>query len=625
MKLHRITITNFRSFKGEQTFYFPGKPGLYFMQGVNDAEPRLGANGAGKSTIWEALLWVCFGKTSRGLKAGDVCNWDADKGTAASLDFYFENDPGVLWTVKRTWKPNSWVLAHVADRVTDEEVIDLTKDKENYFSDWLALEFAPFLHCLLMAQSQPMFLDLKHDQQASLFSEVLSLDHWLDYSAKASKQASAQDMETRRLERRLSEITGRIDGQQDFSGSVEQWEAERKRKLKGIEDEYQSVVARYTQAKAKLPGMEKADQETQSKYVQLKEECQQLDDKQVRPALKFYEEARRERDRAADRLDDAKRQLERTKNQQACPTCQRDFDAKDHRKHVEQEKAEVGALSYAFERRDEDCQAAVKAWVKAAAQLDDKFHFLDEIKEKADSNSQALRTLKQNIQLMERELDAMEDDDERIRAEVNPFKDVQAKAREEGQRLRAEREETQRLLDSSSEQYQLFSYWVRGFKELRLQLIAEALTELEIEVNSCVTALGLVDWELRFQVDRETKGGSIQRGFSVQVVSPASEKPTPWEAWSGGESQRLRLAATMGLSNLIRSRLGVDVDLEVWDEPSAALSPQGVQDLLEALEHRAHQEQRVIWVVDHTAHAFGGFAGGATITKTRKGSFISQY
>jgi len=619
MKLHRITMTNFRSFKGEQTFHFPEKPGLYFMQGVNEFEPRLGANGAGKSTIWEALLWVCFGKTSRGLKAGDVCNWDYDRGTVVEIAYETQEGAVSLKVMRRAWKPNSWTIIDLFGNVTD-----LTKDAENQALADFRLEFTPFLHCLLMAQSHPMFLDLKHDQQASLFSEVLGLDHWLDYSAKASKQASAQDMETRRLERRLSEITGRIDGQQDFSGSVEQWEADRKRKLAKLEDDYQPLLAKYTQAKAKLPGMEKADQETQFKYVQLKEECQQLDDKQVRPALKLYEEARRERDRTADQLDNAKRMLERTKSHPACPTCHRDLDAKDHRKHVEQEKAEVGALSHAFERRYEDCQAAEKAWAKAVAQLDDKFHFLDEIKEKADSNSQALRTLKQNIQMMERELDAMEDDDERIRAEVNPFKDVQTKAREEGKRLRADRDETQRLLDHSSEQYQLFSYWVRGFKELRLQLIAEALTELEIEVNSCVTALGLVDWELRFQVDRETKGGSIQRGFSVQVLSPASEKPTPWEAWSGGESQRLRLAATMGLSNLIRSRLGVEVDLEVWDEPSTALSPQGVQDLLEALEHRAIQEQRIIFAVDHTAHAFGGFAGNCTIIKTAKAGSIIE-
>jgi len=177
-------------------------------------------------------------------------------------------------------------------------------------------------------------------------------------------------------------------------------------------------------------------------------------------------------------------------------------------------------------------------------------------------------------------------------------------------------------LDTSERKRSLYSYWVRGFKEVRLGLIGEALIELEVEANSGVEALGLRGWELRFQVDRENKGGGVQRGFSVGVKSPLSVGIVPWEAWSGGEAQRLRIAAQMGVSDLARSRTGVDIPLEVWDEPTAGLSPGGVDDLLEALRARAIAEGREIWVVDHRTHAFGGFDGGATIIKTPSGSRI---
>ena len=75
-----LTITNFGPFRETQKFEFPREPGLYFMWGENQHEPRLEANGAGKSKLWEALVWVIFGKTSRGLKAGDAANWEAGKG-----------------------------------------------------------------------------------------------------------------------------------------------------------------------------------------------------------------------------------------------------------------------------------------------------------------------------------------------------------------------------------------------------------------------------------------------------------------------------------------------------------------------------------------------------------------
>ena len=623
MRLHSIRITNFRSFKGEQSFHFPGKPGLYFMQGVNALEPRLEANGSGKSTIWEALLWCFFAKTSRGLKAGDVCNWDVDKGTKVELDFSL--DERTLWTVTRTWKPNSWTLSHIADHITDEEVVDLTKSESNHVLDWLAVEFMPFLHCILMAQSQPMFLDLKHDQQAALFSEVLGLDHWIDYSSAASKRASTQDIETRRLERALAEVIGRINGQKDFTGSVEEFEAKRKKQIEEFDGPYSSKLDQLRVLKVTEEEAIALEKRRREALIEARAKLETIMDKEVKPAQELAELIRRDLGKAEDRLDAAVNHLERLKKETDCPTCKRPLDRQNHKLHVDEARADMIArqqLADKLQRQFADADAVMEALNKSNTKVLEAFGKAQNALSDAE---QSVRTQRAAVLRIEKELDDIEYQVERIEKEVNPFIDVQAKMKEEGKLLRAERDELQDKLDASVEKQSLYSFWVRGFKELRLQLIAEALTELEIEVNSCVTALGLVNWELRFQVDRETKGGSVQRGFSVEVVSPASTKPTPWEAWSGGESQRLRLAATMGLSNLIRSRMGVELDLEVWDEPSTALSPQGVKDLLEALEHRAQQEQRVVWIVDHTAHAFGGFAGGATITKTRKGSQISQY
>ena len=122
-----LRITRFRSFKETQTFTFPERAGLYFMQGVNEVEPRLQANGAGKTTIWEALTWLWFGKLSTGLKAGDICNWDSDEGTKVQFDYMIEGEGDCLYTLTRTWKPNTWTLLYRAEHITNEEAIDLTK------------------------------------------------------------------------------------------------------------------------------------------------------------------------------------------------------------------------------------------------------------------------------------------------------------------------------------------------------------------------------------------------------------------------------------------------------------------------------------------------------------------
>ena len=216
----------------------------------------------------------------------------------------------------------------------------------------------------------------------------------------------------------------------------------------------------------------------------------------------------------------------------------------------------------------------------------------------------------------------MEDEGERIENERNPFADMQSAQAADKEALTAKLEQFQHELDEDVTEHTLLSNWVRGFKDIRLMDMSTALTELEVEVNSSVSALGLPDWSINFALDRETAKGAIKRGFTVFVQSPDNQRPVPWESWSGGEAQRLRLAGTMGLSDLTRSRTGCTLELEVWDEPTDGLSPQGVSDLLSCLKQRAHDEGRQIWVVDHHALGYGAFDGVYTVVKTADGSQV---
>ena len=449
MKLHTIRITNFRSFKKEQSFHFPDEPGLYFMQGVNEAEPRLEANGAGKSTIWEAMLWCFYGKTSRGLKAGDVCNWEAEKGTRVEVDFSL--DENTLWTVTRTWKPNAWTLSHISDHITDEEVMDLTKSESNYLLDWLAVEFTPFLHCIMMAQSQPMFLDMKSEHQAALFSEVLGLDHWIDYSARASKKASSQDMESRRLQRDLSEVHGRINGQQDFKGSVEQFETDREFKLSGLLHPYHEKLDTLRRTVVECEDARSAEKKAQDAYDEARAAMERHQKKTTAPAAEAYEKIKYEFRRADDLCEDAKRKFKAIKEEKDCPTCKRPLDRKAHAEHLEEARVLFAEAEARVEEADKRCAEAEQIM---AALDKEAVRYLDAFGDASDAMNDASRlvaTLKNRRQWIEKELDDMEAQVERIEKEVNPFLDVQERARAEGERLRGERGELQALLDTSEE------------------------------------------------------------------------------------------------------------------------------------------------------------------------------
>lgn len=611
-----ITLSRFGSFTGKHRFEFPAGPGLYFMQGRNDAEPRLGANGSGKSTVWDALTWVLFGKDPRGLKAGDVANWEQPKG--ASVEFEFESR-GKLWSIIRAHSPNSWRCRLPEDEMGEHGLGCLADMDETLLRSFLPLDFTSFLNCVLMAQDQPMFLDMKAEPKAALFSEVMGLDRWIGYAARASEKAKAEDVVMRGLEQEIAKLNGQLSRQrpEDFAGSVEWWERQRKAKLVDIEYEYSNLWQKSGDTFA-LIEPEKVEVNRLATSLALLEEAAVKAGQEADVKKSAWIEAQtqvRLADMEEKRLDALVELLLRA---ESCPTCGSTGRSLDEA--LKRVTGDLGRARLKAKKLAEDRSGAEQQWNQAEDVAIGATRTVQEAREALTLAQRAAEEANRSHEATERELDRLDAEVDRIEAEVNPYHALQDQARHEGERLREAHDEVLARLAHAAERHSMLGFWIRGFKDLRLQLIAESLEQLAIEVNGCVLALGLVGWELVFEVDRETKSGSISRGFSVFVRSPHNDRQVPWESWSGGEAQRLRLAAQQGLANLIRSATGAVAGFEVWDEPTRGMSASGIEDLLESLSERARRERRQVWIVDHRSPGYGGFDGGVTVVKDEKGS-----
>lgn len=616
MKLKALTLERFGGFIQKQCFQFPDKPGLYFLQGRNDMMPRLGSNGAGKTTLWKALFWLWFGKTPDGLKAGDVCSWGAAKGTRVSLD-YVGND-GLNKTVTRTWAPNSWVLT--VEGVTT----DLAKGQATDLMADIGADFAPCLHSVLIAQEGVPFLDLKSEAQATLFSDVLELNAWVGYSERAGREASAIDRRVRDLETQQARLQGQLTAQEDFAPRYQAFENERRSRSERIEMQY----GRLLQEEAKALDDVKRHAADVKRLKALEDELR-VDVARQRDATdnarRAHEDALETERQLRWHLQANEKDMSTLETHETCPLCRvKLVAAADPASTIKVIEAESVELERDLKKAEGSTNAAQDFLTECKKDADELEALYRETQRMLTEISAKLAAATRNAGNIAKDLDDLEDDLDAVAAEKNPYQDVHQKTSRESARIQSELAQVQQSLRELNERLSVCTYWVRGFKDVRLQLIADALAELEIETNSAALELGLVGWELRFAIDRETRTGSIQRGFTCHVISPGNEKPVPWASWSGGERQRLRNAGEMGLSNLIRTRMGVGINLEVWDEPSRGLSPAGVKDLLDTLAKRAELEQRQIWVVDHTSHTYGGFSGGALVVKTEDGASVIQ-
>lgn len=165
-------------------------------------------------------------------------------------------------------------------------------------------------------------------------------------------------------------------------------------------------------------------------------------------------------------------------------------------------------------------------------------------------------------------------------------------------------------------------YWKHGFKRIRLFFIEQILIPLQIEIKSAIASHGLNGWSIQLSTESETKSGTTKLGIQIKVKSLTAEGP--WEGWSGGEGQRLRLAVAEGVASLIQRAAGTWWNLEVFDEPTAHLSPEGIEDLLRSLEYRSDVLKKQIWVVEHNALTFSNFSEIWAVIKDKNGSKIQK-
>lgn len=606
MKLVSIEIEGFRSFRGRQRFAFEDRAGLFLVQGKNQVEPDLGANGAGKSTFWDAVCWCLYGKTARGLSGPQVESWKGKHATRVALQLEID---GNVWSIERMRQPiHLWLEG--------EDVPQTTID------DLLSMGYQRFLQVVLMGQFGTLFPDMKPTSRLDLLTDVLDLQMWVQASQQAKQSLGVIEEERHAKEGRLRDTAGRLaayrDQREALQLTADEWAADQQAKvidlgadLARAEDAHHDELAKLDPIKSQLSAAIEALGKVEEERSFIVGELDEIADTHTKVHSELLN--------VQTRVDECSRRLEEVRNLDGpCPTCNYELSGKD-------KKSLIRKLTKSLERTELEEKDALGDAQEFDAQRNSLKSKLTAATDKSNATSRVVEDARRALRAQERKVDQAR------MAQQQADRDYKRSEDEEDPTARQLDELDEKILDleesqyasqahfyDSVTQYDLLREWPKLFKELRLWVIEQALHELEIHVNSALVELGLREWSIEFSVERETQSGSVSRGFEIMVSSPSSPDVVPWESWSGGETQRLRIACAVGIANLIRSRMPSAPDLEVWDEPTAHLNEDGVSDLLSFMNGRA--DSRQIWVVDHRQVDSGAFDQTLTVVKTAAGS-----
>jgi DNA repair exonuclease SbcCD ATPase subunit len=577
--LHDIQLTNFRSFKGTHKFEFPQEPGLYFFGGIN-LHDKIGANGAGKSTFLDAIVWCLYGRTSRGLKANDIISWGA-KSCNVTVTLTVGDRS---YQIKRSQHPNG---LSIDKRPVDQ--IELEKH--------IRLNFDSFLHTILNAQFGTSFFSLTPSEKLTTFSNIMDLDFWLHKSAIAADKSVELELLIRKTSDALEYLRSRKkDAQNLLNDARDRINDYKKNKTVRIENLKQHIA----KAKADLGNLnvEYAIESTKDELIRL--------NLTIEAHLANISHAVKLKAMGEGRL---KELLSIPNSGSICPTCRQLVDPKHAKEHL----TTIAVIEKQIDGAEWDLDAYKKGLIRTKTKIVSLNARLEQFYEEK-SKRQSLKDQVKRLQ------DQLLD----LKNESNPWEDTLAVRTNDLKAINIRIKGKKDALNYEEAAFEAADFWIKGFKRIRLYIIEQTFRALEIEVNNSLTQLGMPDWQITFDIERENKSGGVTKGFVVFIKSPHNKVPVRWENWSGGETQRLQLAGDLGLSNLIMTQAGLNNTVEFYDEPSTHLSQEGMLDLADLLHERALDEDKCIWIVDHTAITnFGDFKGVITAKKDANGSSIS--
>jgi len=216
-----VEIQNFQSIGN--AYIDIEKQGIILVKGENTYENNATSNGSGKSSIFESIMWVLYGKTSNGIS--DVTNRYSTGGCYVKLNLTVDNIP---YTIIRSIKHKKYKTGVILYK-NDEDISGRNKSDTDKIIRLEVLKLEPdiFLTVVFMSQGYNSRLSLLSPSARKERIEVLSdtstiIDEFKnkvsavkdDYSNKYTVTTNSISYKTGQIDtlsKQISELTLRIE------------------------------------------------------------------------------------------------------------------------------------------------------------------------------------------------------------------------------------------------------------------------------------------------------------------------------------------------------------------------------------------------------------------------------
>lgn len=497
----------------------------------------VGENGAGKSTMLDALSFALFGKAHRAISKTQLINSVNKRQMYVELKFAVG---GYQYTIKRGQKPSIFEIWR-GDKMLNES--SNGKEYQRILEqNILKLNHKSFHQIVVLGSSSFIpFMQLPAAHRRTVIEDLLDINVFSKMNELVREDVRAYKEQVLDLNYRLNLVEHKIETQTEYIA-----------KLKDLQDQ----------------AAEKIDGEIQAKLTEKQVLMGEIDNIRLKidhqraiysPQLPTH---RAQRDKLVDYIAQFKaniKELVKTveffENNEECPTCSQDIDDQIRKVQVDDGKAQAKKYQTGFTTAVE----SLKQVNEKIRQCEDKLQLVDQWEMELKTNQLATAQIETVVQRLMVERDAPREDLDQPTAVLN--------------QLIGSRQEILGERDKISDQLSYSQALVEMMKDtgIKTKIVKQYLPVINQLINQY---LQILDFFVHFDLDESF----------TEVIRSRHRDEFTYSSFSEGEKQRIDLALLFTWRMIAKMKNSVSTNLLVLDETfDSSLDQEGIDNLMKIL------------------------------------------
>jgi len=513
----------------------------------------VGSNGAGKSTVLDALTFALFGKPFRKINKPQLPNTTNERDCVVEVDFSIS---GTNWKVRRGIKPNIFEI-HRNDNLLDQA--SAAKDQQTWLEqNVLKMNYKSFTQIVILGSSTFVpFMQLTAANRREVIEDLLDIKIFSSMNTIIKDKIRQTRESIKVLDLKKENLNEKVEMQNNF---IEQLENEGKKKIESNKKKITDLLQEanlYTKEISDLDEVVGALTSQQSGLNGATDKLRKLGNLKGKISQKV-----------STITKEHKFFTENT----VCPTCTQSIEEGFRINKIEDAQTKAKELQSGYKELEE----AIKNEEERERQFNKLVKEISKLSNDISKNSTRISGCQRQVRDLE--------------SEVQKITDQLANRNIEHDKLETFREDLQTTYDELVEykdqiNYYDFTYGLLKDGGVKTKIIKKYLPLINQQVNRY---LQMMDFYINFTLDEE---------FNETIQSPIHEDFS-YASFSEGEKQRIDLALLFTWREVARFKNSISTNLMILDEVfDSSLDGQGTEEFLKIIRYVIKDAN--IFVISH--------------------------